>query len=412
MTAAIGKIAHAAAKNAVPGVGLTFGRPEASNASRRVNLYLYQVLPNAARRNDELPSRGAGGNLAGRPRAALDLHYLFTFHGKADSFEPERMAGAVTRELHTNPVLDSGRLTDGAAGEPALQESDLAAAVDRVRITPMLLSLEEVSRLWSVLVQTPHVLSVAYEASVVLIDATASAPAPLPVLRRGSDGRGAIVGTDRVPRLGAAWIGFTDAPATVTPLASLPTAALGTSVIVEGNDLEADSLDLVFKHPLRPPVTLSIPSASRTETELKFDIPDDGPASTTWAAGLYSVTAKLQRDGKEVVSPIWPFLLAPRLGGLNVNPPGPAGASIDVTATLRPQVGANQKAILRAGAAEQAALPRVADTDPVVFRLDPAPALAGVLARIEVDGVESMPVMIDPVAHDFVFDPAQRLTIT
>jgi hypothetical protein len=411
VTASLGKIALAAAKREVSGANLSFGPPDASDPSSRVNLYLYQVVPNAARRNDELPTRGNDGKLVGRPRTALDLHFLFSFHGKTDTFEPERMAGAVARELHTNPVLDSERLSNGSSGADSLQASDLPSAPDRVRVTPITLSLEELSRLWSVLVQKPHVLSLAYEASMVLIDALTNAAAALPVLRRGSDGRGAIVGTDRVPRLESAWIGFTDAPARSVPLASLPAAALGTSVVVEGSNLEADALELVFSHPERPPVNLPIPPSDRTAARLEFRIPDDPAAATAWAAGLYSVTVKLKRDGKELASPLWPFMLAPRLSALNANPPGPAGAKIDVTASLRPQVGKTQKAVLRAGAVVAAALARGADTDPVIFRLDPAPALAGEPVRIEIDGVESLPVIIDKESGDFAFDPNQRLSI-
>ena len=411
VTAALGKLAHVAAHNAVAGAGLTFGPPDSSNQSTRVNLYLYQVVPNGARRNDDVPTRGEDGRLVSRPRAALDLHYLFSFYGKTDSFEAEMMAGAVARELHTNPVLDAERLSNGSSNEDSLKDSDLLSAPDRVRISPMLLSLEEMSRLWSVLVQTPHVLSVAYEASVVLIDAIAKPPAGLPVLRRGSDGRGAIVGTDRQPRLGDAWIGFTGAPSRGARLASLPAAALGTTIIIEGTDLGGDTVELNFLCPPRPPITLVIPPSDRSPGELTFDIADDAAAAAKWAAGLYAVTAKIQRGGRELVSPLWPFLVGPRLGALALNPPGPAGAAIDITATLRPLVAAGQKVVLRAGPIEVAALPRAADTDPVVFRLDPAPAVNGELVRIEVGGVESFPAIVDPNTGEFAFDPNQRLTI-
>ncbi|HVJ02800.1 MAG TPA: hypothetical protein VM662_11505, partial [Sphingomonas sp.] len=145
---------------------------------------------------------------------------------------------------------------------------------------------------------------------------------------------------------------------------------------------------------------------------LRFTIPDDAPAATTWAAGLYAVTAKLERDGKQLVSPVWPFLLAPRLAGLAPNPTASSGMQVDIAASLRPQVRTTQRAVMRVGPIELQALPRGADTDPVVFRVDPAPALANALVRIEVDGVESMPVLIDPATHDFAFDPEQRLTVT
>ena len=110
VTSAFSKVAFVAANKAVPGIEMSFGRPDPSNTKSRINVYLYQVVPNGARRNDELPSRGADGQLSGRPRAALDLHYLLSFYGESATFQPERMAGAVARELHTNPVLDTKRL--------------------------------------------------------------------------------------------------------------------------------------------------------------------------------------------------------------------------------------------------------------------------------------------------------------
>jgi hypothetical protein len=230
------------------------------------------------------------------------------------------------------------------------------------------------------------------------------------VLRRGKDGRGAIVGTDRVPRLREARISFTGAPEPPTPLVSLPTAALGTTVIVSGENLQGELVELSFSHPLHPPppIKIPIPSSDRTERELRFKIPDDASAATEWAAGLYSVTVKVVRDGKELISPVWPLLLAPRLSSLTKGPPG---AAIDVTASLRPQVRATQKVELRAGTLQVPALPRDADTKPVVFRLDAAPGLTDEVVKIEVDGVESVPVMVDPVTRDFAFDPNQRLTI-
>src|SRR5580698_4033073 len=40
------------------------------------NVFLFQVTPNAAGRNSDLPTRDAQGNLISRPRVALDLHYM------------------------------------------------------------------------------------------------------------------------------------------------------------------------------------------------------------------------------------------------------------------------------------------------------------------------------------------------
>jgi hypothetical protein len=51
-----------------------------------------------------------------------------------------------------------------------------------VRFTPLWLNLEDLTKLWSVFPETSYRLSVAYEASVVLIDSEAIPSRPLPVL--------------------------------------------------------------------------------------------------------------------------------------------------------------------------------------------------------------------------------------
>jgi hypothetical protein len=51
-----------------------------------------------------------------------------------------------------------------------LKDSDLADERELVKFTPIPLSIEELSKLWSVLFQTPYRLSIAYLATVVLID--------------------------------------------------------------------------------------------------------------------------------------------------------------------------------------------------------------------------------------------------
>src|SRR6202035_3433386 len=74
-------------------------------ANPGVNIFLYQVTPNAAFRNADLPTRAADGALLRKPQAALDLHYLLTFYGDESALEPQRLLGAVTLALHSNPNL-------------------------------------------------------------------------------------------------------------------------------------------------------------------------------------------------------------------------------------------------------------------------------------------------------------------
>jgi hypothetical protein len=148
-----------------------------------VNVFLYQVSPNAAWRNSDTPTRRADGSLLQRPRVALDLHYLITFYGDDTRLEQQRLLGAVTRTLHAQPVLPRTTIEFVQTHVPFLAGADLADQPELVRVTPTTFSLEELSKLWSFLLKIDYVLSVAYQASVVLIETDDPVPPPaLPVL--------------------------------------------------------------------------------------------------------------------------------------------------------------------------------------------------------------------------------------
>ncbi len=148
-----------------------------------VNVFLYQVAPNAALRNADLPTRRADGSLLNRPTAAIDLHYLLTFYGDETRLEQQRLVGAVTRTLHAQPVLPRSTIQFVQTHVPFLASADLADQPELVRVTPINFTLEELSKLWSFLLKIDYVLSLAYQASVVLINTDDPVPPPaLPVL--------------------------------------------------------------------------------------------------------------------------------------------------------------------------------------------------------------------------------------
>jgi len=188
VTAALAQIVQTAAQKAVGGATVEVGRPNASTNSgvlHKIHLYLYQVSPNAALRNADLPTRSNQGNLAQRPQVALDLHYLLAFYGDEKTLEPERMLGAVVRDLHARPLLDRKAIQEVIDNNSNLTGSDLADAIESVKFTPLSLSLDELSKLWSVFFQTPHALSVVYQGTVVLIEAEETPAAALPVREPG-----------------------------------------------------------------------------------------------------------------------------------------------------------------------------------------------------------------------------------
>jgi hypothetical protein len=416
VSAALGQVVQASAESAVGGVALRFGRPAAQTAGateRRVQVYLYQVTPNAALRNDDLPSRNAEGRLTHRPQAALELHYLLSFYGDDQQLEPDRMLGAVTRDMHARPLLTVQDIANAiAANSPALVGSDLAAAVERVKFTPATLSLDEQSKLWSVLVQTPHALSLVYTASVVLIEALERETPALPVLRRGQEDRGvgAVVGP--FPRLEEAWVGFVESADRRPRLPSLRAAPLGSRIFINGSNLGGDAVMLRFKHPLLPAQTIDIAPADRDGDQLRLTLPDDTAAQSAWAAGLYSVVASVTRGAASSETPVWPLLLAPRISAIAPNPAASVGGAVTLSITCRPQVLPDQTVTLLLTDREVAAQPHAAATDTLDFVINPAPAVTDQLVWLRVDGAESLPLRIDPVSGNFAFDDAQRVTIT
>lgn len=134
-----------------------------------ITVFLYQVTPNASLRNNDLPTRSSQGALVKRPAAALDLHYQISAYGEENELVGQRLIGCVVRTLHEIPILPADVIA--AAGErPYLAGSDLADSEQRVRFTPTQLDIDETSKLWGMLHQTPYSLSVAYQGSLVLIE--------------------------------------------------------------------------------------------------------------------------------------------------------------------------------------------------------------------------------------------------
>jgi len=164
------------------------------SGTSQLNLYLYHVTPNAGWRNVGLPARDAGGTRLTNPPLALDLHYLLTAYG-AEDFHAEILLGYAMQLLHETPVLTRNAIREslkppspvsGSILPPALQTvsaADLADQVEQIKICPLVLSTEEMSKLWTAF-QAKYRPTAAYQISVVLIESRHSTKTALPVRRR------------------------------------------------------------------------------------------------------------------------------------------------------------------------------------------------------------------------------------
>jgi hypothetical protein len=151
-------------------------------ANPGINVFLYQVTPNVAKRNADLPTRAAGGTFLQKPQAALDLHYLLTFYGDDTFLQQQRLMGAAALTLHVNPTLPRSAILPVQLSPTTSAPSYLDKQSELIRFTPVVFSLEELSKLWSFLLKIDYVLSAAYLASVVLIEHDETIPPTLPVL--------------------------------------------------------------------------------------------------------------------------------------------------------------------------------------------------------------------------------------
>ena len=190
VTAALQRILQEAIQIDIDGTRVTTNRPSSTGGAtpeRGVNLYLYQTTPNPMwQSNADVRSRSPMGRDNKQSRTAWDLNYLISFYGNDMELEPQRILGSVIRSLNDRSVLDKQSIAKTIADEtfPYLVSSDLDQQVEQIIFTPLNLSLEDLSKIWSVFFQTPYALSLAYKASVVIVEGDAMTQKPLPVSSR------------------------------------------------------------------------------------------------------------------------------------------------------------------------------------------------------------------------------------
>ena len=190
VTITLREILQESATYIVPGSEVLTLRPQemenrpADNA--RINIFLYQIVPNTALRTADLPTRRTDGTLIQPPQSAWDLHYLLSFYGNESTLEAQRLLGSTVDILHAQPFLSRNKIRTiiSNANNQYLADSNLDEQVESIKFVPLILNLEELSKVWSVFFQTTYALSVAYQASVVLIEARDIARPALPVRDR------------------------------------------------------------------------------------------------------------------------------------------------------------------------------------------------------------------------------------
>jgi hypothetical protein len=400
-------IVESAAQTVVGAATAATGRPETVDPGEEaaaVGVFLYQVTPNPSWRNQELPTRRGDGSTARRPQTALDLHYLLTFFGDEVDQEPERMMGAVVSSLYSAPTLTRERIRQVLPATHELGGTGLDRQVDLVRFVPSPLTIDEMSKLWGMFVQTPYRLSVAYHGAVVLIEPEETAAPSLPVRRRN-------VYVELLERPILDQVSGEDGPDALV--------VFGGELVLRGQRLAGDQVRVLVRHGDAEVEAVPDPGdVGGAEIRVALDEPPF-PAGSLRAgiAGVRVIHRRLMGEpGAEtphrgVESNLMAFVLRPRiaagagLDGLAVTtenavppppppPPVPAPpAEPVVVVAVEPAVGADQEAVLllnRSG--ESHAIPawrRAADTDPLRFPVTGVSA-GTYRVRVRVDGAESL----------------------
>jgi hypothetical protein len=268
--------------------------------------------------------------------------------------------------------------------------------VERVRITLQPLSLEEISKLWTGF-QTQYRMSVAYEATVVLIESTRASKTPVPVLTRGPADQGVTAQGDLIPPYPA----LDEA----VPPKSQSSVKLGDALILNGHHLDGSNIKVRFTNAnWTVPVEVA-PAAGATAEALSVTLPNQ-PA--VWPAGFYTVAILVQRPGETYrrVTNELSLSLAP---SFSIVPKTHAAGDISFTVSCSPEVRPSQRVVLLLGDNELPAQAFLAQTGTLVFNAK-AVAKGDYWVRLRVDGVDSL--LVNRSVNPPVFDPTLLVNVT
>jgi len=354
----------------------------------QLNIFLYQTVVNAAWRNRDMPRQIQPGE-TGQPPLALNLLYLITAYGKDDDdTQGHRWLGQAMSTLHDHPLLGAQEIQD------ALNGSELESQIERVRITPQTMSLEEMSKLWTTF-QTQYRISAAYQVEVVLIESNRPARTPLPVLTRGAGDSGISAQADLIPPFPTI--------VSVQPPNNQPGVRLNEALTISGFHLNSDSVGVRFTTS-RLPAPRTEP-ASGTAEQVTVTVPND---PVNLPAGFYTVAVQLSAPGQpDRFTNEWPLQISPSISGIAPTT-APAG-DVTFTLTCTPQVRPEQRVTLLFGDREILAQPYAAQTGTLTFKVSAA-AKGDYFLRLRVDGVDSL--LVDRSTVPPRFDPTQKVTLS
>ncbi|MCX6317020.1 MAG: DUF4255 domain-containing protein [Bacteroidetes bacterium] len=381
-----------------------------SEASQ-LNLFMYQATYNQGWRNAFLPSVNQKGERVTNPSLALDLHYLLTAYGAAE-LHTDILLGYGMQLLHEIPVLgrDAIRtaiaaptpILSGTTNPPVtalpdslklLSGSALAEQVEQIKISPEVLTFEDISKLWTAF-GAKYRPTAAYKVTVVLIESTKSTKPALPVRERN---------IYALPFKQPVIESIASQKTNNDPVSDNQKILPGYSLLLKGYQFYSENVSILIDG------EAFSGAISAEDKQVSFQLPDD--AVTGLQAGIHEVQVVHQTlmgsppvAHTGVMSTASPFVLSPLIVNVGipvaVSGPGIPAGSLSLTLKVNPAIRPGQRVALfmnektnnSNAKAYSFVLPPFASPpqpmEDIVFTLTNVKS-AAYLLRIQVDGAES-----------------------
>ena len=281
----------------LPPGGISTGAPEVG-----VNIYLYQVTNNNSLANyDSTPNRTKGSPL--NRQVAVDLCYMMSCYGNDAELQPQRVLGSIVSTLADKRILTPEliRSTCNDATFPFLAESDLADQIQQINIVPIDISLEDLSKAWSVY-QVPYVLSIAYRACLVIVEGRDNFTRALPIREASPAGLVPFPASPYIEQVLAQGNRF-------API------VLGSVMIIRGRNLYSQVVEIQIGD-------LTITPTSVQEREIIFDLASMSlpqiQAGVQSLQVVHRLTSTSPLITNAITSNVMPFVLCPTIVNIQV----------------------------------------------------------------------------------------------
>ena len=388
VTATLQRILQASVQRDVDGVRVTVVKPGmigSGTPELGVNLFLYHVSRNPGISPDMAASRLKSSG--SRRQTPLELYYMLSFYGNDTELEPHRLLGSVVRTFSDRTTLTPEMIQDTIADSSFtfLEISDLANQIQQLVISPVDMTVEDLSKVWSVFFQAPYLLSMAYKVTAVMIDGEDLGKRGLPVRDRSFRGILPFASYPIVEQI-------------INRVGSLDPILSDSTILIRGKQLKATQTIVRLGS-----AEISIPdSMEMSDTEIALPLSLIAPTLLRAGVQDLQIIHRVQ-DGdrqRQAESNVLPFVLRPRLKTIQVIQQSGHEDDLrlaELSILVNLQVGAGQRVrlLLNEWSVDNPKIyvfsvpPRQDDTDRLTIAVQDIHA-GEYLVRLQIDGADSL----------------------